>query len=237
VAVLPALAPFFFLAAPNFYELSGHILPEAHAAVSLHGATTPFTTSTESDDAGRFIFKKLDPGTYTLSVFIPSRGEARQTVEVGPASADSHGRINLTLHLNDADFVTDPLRRRHAVSTTQLAVPGQALRDYQDAQKDLEKHDVDSAIRRLERAVSLAPQFSAAWNNLGTIAYQARKFQRAEECFRHALEQDPASFEALVNLGGVLVTMRKLDEALDCNVLPGLQPRQEGRFPQAPSAR
>ena len=64
----------------------------------------------------------------------------------------------------------------------------------------------------------MAPQFAAAWNNLGTIAYQTGKFQRAEECFRHALEQDPASFEPLVNLGGVLVTAHKLDEALDYNV-------------------
>jgi tetratricopeptide (TPR) repeat protein len=208
----------FFLAAASTYEVAGHVFPETHAAVSLHGATTPFSTSTEADDAGRFTFKKLDPGTYTLCIFVPSRGEACQTIEVGPASADGHSRVNLTIHLKDSDFVTDPLRRRHAVSARQLAVPGKALSAYQDAQKDLERRDTAAAVKHLEQAVEIAPGFSAAWNNLGTIAYQTRRFQRAEECFRQSLAQDPASFEPLVNLGGVLVMVHKLDEALDYNV-------------------
>src|SRR5260370_37506759 len=69
MATLPGLIV-FFLAAPSTYEVAGHILPETPAAVSLHGTTTPFTTSTESDDAGRFTFKKLDPRTYTLSIVL-----------------------------------------------------------------------------------------------------------------------------------------------------------------------
>jgi len=216
VAALPLIA--FFLAGPNLYEVAGHIFPESRAAVSLHGAIAPFNTSTEADDRGRFTFKKLEAGAYTLSIFVPSRGEARQTIEVGPTSADAHGRVNLAIHLKDSDFVTEPLRRRHAVSARQLGIPDRAVRDYEDAQKDLERRDTAAAIKHLEHAVDLAPQFSAAWNNLGTIAYQTRKFQRAEECFRQSLGQDPTAFEPLVNLGGVLVTVHKLDEALDYNV-------------------
>jgi tetratricopeptide (TPR) repeat protein len=64
----------------------------------------------------------------------------------------------------------------------------------------------------------MAPRFSMAWNELGTIAYQTRKFDRAEECFRQALQQDPGAFEPLVNLGGVLVAVHKLDEAADYNL-------------------
>src|SRR6185295_17916007 len=41
---------------------------------------------------------------------------------------------------------------------------------------------------------------------------------RAEECFREALAQEPDTYEALVNLGGVLVTLHKLDEAWDYNL-------------------
>jgi len=214
--VLPLIA--FFLAVPNVYDVAGHIFPESRAAVSLHGATAPFNTSTEADDSGRFAFKKLEAGAYTLSIFVASRGEARQTIEVGPGSADPHGRVNLAIHLKDSDFVTEPLRRRHAVSARQLGIPGKAVRDYEDAQKDLERRDTAAAIKHLEHAVELAPQFAAAWNNLGTIAYQTRKFQRAIECFRQSLGQDPTSFEPLVNLGGALVTLHQLDEALDYNV-------------------
>jgi tetratricopeptide (TPR) repeat protein len=164
-----------------------------------------------------FRFKKLQPGAYVLTIFIRGRGEARQTVEVGPATADRHGRIFLTLRLNDSDFVLAAALDQHTVSAKQLAISPAARRDYREALKDLSKHNVDSAVRRLDDAVERAPQFSAAWNNLGTIAYQTGKYDRAEECFREALKQEPRSFEALVNLGGVLVTEQKLDEALDYN--------------------
>ena len=92
------------------------------------------------------------------------------------------------------------------------------MREYADAQKDLAKHDAAAAEKRLERAVELAPQFAQAWNNLGTIAYQTRRFPLAEKRFREALRQDPDSYEPLVNLGGVLINVYKLDEAVDVNV-------------------
>ena len=200
------------------YELSGQILPEGEASVRLYGATQPFTTSTLTDESGRFTFKRLRAATYTVSVFLPGHGEARQTVEVGPGSAGPRRRVMVTLRLNDEDFDRTALGRQHAVSRRELSIPEKAMREYADAQKDLERHDTVTAEKRLERAVELAPQFAVAWNNLGTIAYQTRRFVLAEHRFREALRQDPGEYEPLVNLGGVLVTLHKLDEALEVNV-------------------
>jgi tetratricopeptide (TPR) repeat protein len=216
--LLPLLAALAASAAGPVYELSGRLVPRSGAFVSLYGSTVPFSANTLADVDGRFHFKKLEPGMYTVSIFSRRRGEARRTVEVGPSTADPRGRVSLTLQLKDSDFVFSNALRRHVVSARQLAIPEAAWREYRDAQKDLSKYNVDSAVKRLEHAVDLAPQFSAAWNNLGTIAYQTRKYDRAEECFRMAVEQDPQSYEALVNLGGVLVTLRKLDEAMDYNL-------------------
>ena len=200
------------------YELSGQILPEGEASVTLYGATQPFTTSTLTDESGRFTFKRLRAATYTVSVFLPGHGEARQTVEVGPGSAGPRRRVMVTLRLNDEDFDRTALGRQHAVSRRELSIPEKAMREYADAQKDLERHDTVTAEKRLERAVELAPQFAVAWNNLGTIAYQTRRFLLAEQRFREALRQDPGEYQPLVNLGGVLVTLHKLDEALEVNV-------------------
>jgi Tfp pilus assembly protein PilF len=205
-------------AAEPLYELTGKVTPEAQVSVSLFRVASPFTTSTLSDDNGRFNFKKLQPGAYTIAVFDPAKGEARRTIEVGPASADSRQRVWLDLKLNEADFVFAGVARRHAISKTQLAVSEKATHEYEEAQKELAKHDVESAEKHLVRAVEIAPRFSAAWNNLGTIAYQTRRYERAEECFRTALEADPQSFEPLVNLGGVLVNLHKLDEAWEYNL-------------------
>lgn len=200
------------------YDLSGRLTPAIEYSVSIFGVASPFTASTMSDEDGRFSFRKLAPGAYTVSVFSPEKGEARRTIEVGPGTADAKSKVALTLDFKDSDFVTAPILGRHAVSARQLSVPEKALRDYQEAQKDLAKHDVEAATRRLEHAVELAPQFSAAWNNLGTIAYQTRNYARAEECFREALAADPKSFEALVNLGGVLVNLHKLNDAWEYNL-------------------
>jgi tetratricopeptide (TPR) repeat protein len=216
--ILPAaLVAAAFAAAPHF-DLSGQLRPPGRASVSLFATRSPFTAATVADAAGRFTFKKLRPDDYTVAVFIPGRGEARRTVEVGPGAADSHRRVPLTLDLKDSDFESADLVPQHSVSARQLAIPKAALREYLEAEKDLGMRNPAAAAKRLEAAVEIDPQFAVAWNELGTIAYQTRKFDRAEECFRQALQQDPRAFDPLVNLGGVLVTVHKLDEAADYNL-------------------
>lgn len=208
------------LAADKVFDLNGRIHPEERAEVTLFGTTFPFTASTLSEEDGRFRFQKLSPGAYTVSVLMPDRGEARQTIEVGPSVADTRGRVSLEISFKETDFVrSDVLSRRHSVSLAQLAVPAKAQHRYEEARQSLAHHDPDAATRQLEEAVKLAPQFADAWNELGTIAYQTQNYARAEECFREALKQDAQAFEPLVNLGGVLVTVRRADEAWQYNAM------------------
>jgi Tfp pilus assembly protein PilF len=215
--VLVTLARLLFAGGPS-YDLSGRFVPPERAMVSLFGANAPFQAQTESDGSGRFRFRNLSAGAYTIAVYVPGRGEARQTAEVGSGTADAQRRVKLDLQFKDSDFVlNDAVRRRNSVSTRQLTIPDAALREYREAVKDLEKHDVEQAVKRLEHSVELAPQFADAWNNLGTMAYQSQQYERAEKCFRMAMEQDPRAYEPLVNLGGVLINNHKLDEALMYN--------------------
>jgi Tfp pilus assembly protein PilF len=201
------------------YELSGRIVPEGAAAVYLHGAVTPFSASTEADPNGRFHFRDLLAGAYMLAVFVPHRGETRQTIEIGPSLADARRRVQVTVEIAESRLETqDSLRRGARVSARELSIPERARKEYAEAQKRLSRHDVEGARAHLARAVEIAPQFSAAWNNLGTIAYQSRRFPEAEGHFRRALHEDQTAFEPLVNLGGVLLTLGKLDEALKFNL-------------------
>ena len=198
------------------YELAGRIEPERRASVAVEAATNPFSVSVFSDARGRFRVRDLPPGDYTVAVFLPARGSLRRTVEVGPGTADAHGRVTVVLKVEEQHIERDA--RQGTISARQLGIPAAAQQAFEDAQKALGRRDVPGAVRRLERAVKLAPRFAEAWNNLGTIAYQGGNMARAEECFRSALAADPAAFEPLVNLGGVLVTELKLDEALQTNL-------------------
>ena len=207
------------LAGETKYEISGRIVPADAAAVSLFGAVTPFSAATLADEQGRFHFRDVLAGTYTLSVFLPSRGETRRTIEIGPSLADAKRKVPVTVEISEAGLeARDAPNRRAVVSARELSIPNRARKEYAEAQRQLSRHQVDRAIAHLERAVEIAPQFAAAWNNLGTIAYQSRRYPDAEGDFRRALEQDENAFDPLVNLGGVLLTLGKLDEALDFNL-------------------
>ncbi len=197
------------------YDVRGQLVPAVQASVSLHGATSPFQASTLSDSAGKFRFKKIQAGTYMLIVFVPGSGETRKTIDIGPAAAGKDGRVDLAVKLDEAKMTPD---RSAVVSMRDLSIPDSARNAYRDADKRLGQRDIEGAIAHLKRAVAIAPQFAAAWNHLGTISYQTRRYAEAEEYFRKALEADPDAYEPLVNLGGVLVTLDRPSEAWSFNL-------------------
>jgi tetratricopeptide (TPR) repeat protein len=205
----------------DHYELRGKIIQhdrkggrQALPLVFIHGSVTPYTARTVADSGGNFKFKELRPGTYTLVVAVPRQGETQQTIDVGPSLADSKGRVDVTIHVDRRL----PSEESRAVAATQLSVPDRARREYEKAQERLGEHDVPSAIEHLKDALDLAPQFSAAWNNLGTIAYQSGEYENAEKHFREALRHDPDSYAPLVNLGGALLSLNRAEEALRINL-------------------
>lgn len=197
------------------YEVRGTLVPAAQASVSLHGSTTPFHSSTLAGPDGKFRFKRILPGVYTVIVFVPGRGETRKTIDIGPSVADKKGRVEIALRLDESKMTPD---RSSLVSLRELSIPQSARDEYAKAARQLETRDVDAAIKHLNRAVEIAPQFAAAWNHLGTIAYQTRRYEDAEKFFRRSLEADAEAYEPLVNLGGVLATLGRYDEAWNYNL-------------------
>lgn len=217
------LAALALWAAEARFELAGEIdPPRGRVLLILDGATSPFTANTLSDSRGRFRFRNLEPGPYTLRMFVPGVDEVRQTVQVSKSLAGEGRRITLKV-----SFDPTPSRQaqesRHTVSARELSLPGSAIREFKEAQALLGRNEVAAAIKRLERAVELAPHFTAARNNLGTIAYQQRRYADAERHFRAALEQEPGAYSPAVNLGGVLLTVGRYAEALEYNLYAVLE--------------
>jgi Flp pilus assembly protein TadD len=200
------------------YDLRGRIEPAASAPVLLQGTTVPFADKAVSGTDGRFQFHRLAAGTYTLVISTSARGEARQTIELSPGTVDSKGRLDIVIRIDDGRLESEGVRATGAtVSATILSIPDRALREYRTAQRCLSRSDSECASGHLRRAVEIAPQFPAAWNQLGTIAYQTRRFRDAETNFRRALAADPGAFEPLVNLGGVLLNLGRPGEAIGYN--------------------
>jgi Tfp pilus assembly protein PilF len=212
IRALFILAPVLLIAEePPLFEVKGKVLARrVRATAGIYDTSSPFAQTTDVGVDGTFKFKKIPKGTYTVSVFLARRGEIRRSVDVGPASADERGRVVVEIRPTRSSIDATAV---NFVSARELAVPKSARKEYDTAVKKLSKRDIEGGIRHFERAVEIAPHFAAAWNYLGTIAYQSSRHQDAENYFRRAREADPENYESLVNLGGVLVTLGKLEEA------------------------
>lgn len=192
----------------------GKPFTSAVPVVFVDGAFTPFALRVYAEKNGDFRIRGLSQGTYNLSVFVPGAGEWRRTIEVGPGTADAKGTVRIEARLAP-DFSQDD---EHVVSAAALSVPAEAQRLYLKAEEQLGRKDIAGAVASLRKAVEIAPRFAAGWNRLGTIAYQSRRYDEAEEHFRKALEQEPGSFPPLVNLGGALLSLGRIGESLEVNL-------------------
>ena len=179
----------------------------------LRGVTSPFTTNTLIGPSGKFSFKKLSAAPYRLTIAVPNWGQMEQSIDIGPSFADSKNRIEMEFRFQP-DYQTETT---DVVSLSQLTIPRKAKNEYRDAIKELEKKETARAVRHLERAVSIAPHYSDAWNRLGTISFVSREYEKAEKYFRKALEHAPDSFSPVVNMGAALYALGRIEESLVYN--------------------
>lgn len=199
-------------------ELRGQVSSaSAPVMVELFGVESPYSASTLTDAKGRFHFRALRPGSYTVAVFVPGRAETRRTVVVSPTLEGPKGTIDVTVPFPSDDARVNARPDYNTVPVLQLTIPERAKREYDEAEKQLGKRNREEALRCLQQAVRIAPQFAHAWNSLGVLAYQAQNYSEAERCFRQAIDAQPGMYEATVNLGGVLLNLKRADEALSYN--------------------
>jgi len=200
-------------------ELRGQVAPPFRwTTVVVQATGSALRKETYTNLEGKFKFKKLPPGHYTISVLHRRLGEVRQSIEVTPSFADAKGRVKtrVIFRRSQAEHIRQ-LRERHMVTVDQLSVAKEARKQYRQANKKLQDNDTEAAISHLEKAVEISPQFAAAWNDLGTIAYHAREYAKAEGYFREALAIDRESFPPTINLGGALLALNRFEEALPFN--------------------
>jgi tetratricopeptide (TPR) repeat protein len=63
------------------------------------------------------------------------------------------------------------------------------------------------------QALRLNPGFSFAWNGLGLLLHDLRRFDEAEDCYRHALASGPDNLSARVNYGLTLLMLGRYRQA------------------------
>jgi tetratricopeptide (TPR) repeat protein len=199
--------------------------------VHLEKTTVQTLMTTFTDAAGNFEFRNLAPGSYYVSVDLEGYEPVRQSVDV----FNNLGNNSVTLFLSKpAVVVKDRPTGLDAddpdivdVSQMKESLPKKAVQDYEKAIDEKKKGRIESAVKLLEEAIHIAPNFFHAHNNLGILYLSAKRFSEAEREFKESHVLNPKTERPLVNLGSLYMeeaSLQKgdkesegklLDEALD----------------------
>lgn len=170
--------------------------------------------STMTDTNGRFVFRRLAPGNYTIIIDADQNYEAvneeTSIVQAGRSIGSTEEVIPVQIRLK-AKAGGDV--KAEVVNAELASVPKPALDLYNSALKLSQEGKNKAAIDKLNQAVSTQPDFMLAFNELGVQYQKIGELEKANEALESALKISPNAFTPLVNHGIVLVRLKKYAEA------------------------
>jgi len=191
--------------------------PAFNVMVSCDSFTGGLVGQVFTDRSGRFRFTNLGPSQYNISVRVPGYIEQSQTVELLTSPS---GYVQFVLK---SDGTKPP--PASPASTISANVPEPARKEYDEASASLaggKKENLEQAVKHLEKAVSLYPQFVEAELMLGTAYMDLGQWDKAEQALKKTVELNPKAANALFALGELYLKQKKTTEAEQA-LLQGLQ--------------
>lgn len=98
------------------------------------------------------------------------------------------------------------------ISLTSLNAPRNAMSAYEKALRAASEQKLQEAEKELVKAVTIYPQFAAAWTTLGDIHFQQNQLARAREEYSRALAADPQFVSPCMKLALLAMQERKWEE-------------------------
>lgn len=193
--------------------LPSGITNSSHLKVVLSNSQSPMTTL-YSDKNGEFNFSNLFSGTYYVQVFADASvyEPLVQRVRLNPGEP-----AHVVLYLKEKNTPVARVARGNVISTgeAQQAVPANARKAFESANKLAEKGDVEGAISELNKALEIYPDYINARNKLGVQYLKRKRLTEAAEQFKIILEKNPKYYNARLNLGIVMVEQKRYNEAIE----------------------
>jgi len=210
--------------------------PPHHIEVTLETRGAP-VGETYADDEGKFLFAGLWPNVYYVVIKDTDFEPVRQQVEVR-ALAGNSAFVQVILvpkssskqasHKDDTSgenpFIVDK-------SEFEKRYPKDAVKEFDKGNKSARGNATDEAVQHFKKAVSLAPDFYAARNNLGLMHLAKQNFQDAEQQFQEVVRLNPSDSQAYFNLGNTYLLRQRFPEAQE-TIQEGLQRQPDSAFGQ-----
>ncbi|MBZ5567186.1 MAG: tetratricopeptide repeat protein [Acidobacteriia bacterium] len=159
-------------------------------------------------------FRSIAPGSYILRVSGSNIEEATTMSFNVPPFAAAVQFVHVQMRsLAGTNSKQSRGSRQGPVSAQDLNVPNKAREELRKAGQAMQEEDWKKATGHLNKAVSIYPQYAAAYNNLGFIAMKLKDWPKAQTMFQKAADLNDSTGYAYVNLGRVYLIERNFEEA------------------------
>jgi Flp pilus assembly protein TadD len=209
-------------------DLPGRVMVE----LQLHGSPI---NSEYTDEQGKFGFGPVTSNVYHLvihddrfysvdqRVMVDLSISAVTVVQITLMPREQTKKENATGAVSGANpYVID-------LSEYKRHFPKSAVKEFDKGVDADKEHRTDDAIRHYGKAISEAPDFYPARNNLGSDYLAKSNFPEAQKQFEEAVRLNKDDSQAYFNLGNVFTLTGKLSEAEKC-LKEGLQKRPDSAF-------
>jgi len=173
----------------------------------LNGARV---ASTFSDGSGHFTFHNVQGGSYSVQAELEGYEDIAQPLDVNDWMSST---ITITLVRKTRLIRTGDATSIH-ISEFLERYPKKAVDAYKKAMDAQSRDKIGEAIKSLEYAVKIAPEFFRAHNSLGLVYRRAGRADEAETEFLRAHYLNASSADPLVNLTSLYINENKLDLAV-----------------------
>jgi len=209
-------------------ELSGRILVE----LQLHGSPI---NSEYTDEQGKFGFGPVANNVYHVvindehfypvdkSVMVDLSVTAVTMVQITLMPRQEVSKQSLSGPVGGSNpYLID-------LSEYKRHFPKKAVKEFDKGVDADKERRTDDAIRHYEKAISVAPDFYPARNNLGSDYLTKSDFADAQKQFEEAIRLNKDDSQAYFNLGNVLTLTGRFGEA-EKALQEGLQKRPDSAF-------
>jgi Flp pilus assembly protein TadD len=190
--------------------VTGEPLPDA-AIVLLKGRVGNEISRSRLGTGGYFSFSSLSAGQYRVVVQAEGFLTAEESVVI-PQSSQNTITVSIQVARVAPEEKSPP--GDGTVPVQSLAIPREAVQALSRAEKAAAKDDLREAIRHLEEAIRLAPNYFEAYNNLGVCHYRRGERMEAIRMFERALAIHRDALMPHANLGLIYLELSQPDRAL-----------------------
>lgn len=167
----------------------------------------------QAEPNGKCHFVPPSTGSYVVRLKEPGYKEQSSRVDL---ISTSKGYVYFTLNPIPGEAPPAPPKDASgpSVSAADLAVPDNAKKEFDVAQKALDAKDFDSGIAHLKKAIELYPNFPQAYATMGAAYLEQKNYKEAQTALVKAVELDPKAAGAFIELGATLNQLKDYPSAV-----------------------